>query len=337
MGGFDFFKLDLTNPDAKPERLPEPYNSLADDIFIDISNDEKHGFISSNRNGSVGDMDIFEIFFKAYKTTFEGLAVYKNDQTPANAEIIIIDKTTNKEVTRVTPDPKTGKYNVALENNKAYTFNVNGSEDNQAFTADITIPEQDKDVQTIQLIELQKLMNNDGQNNANEMLIKSDFETNNSGISLANFDIFDKSKASYSAVTDRIEIDVFNIADANFERFFGYNQNEVANLDRFNSFLSALEKAVKLKDSYVLTIDASASKVPTRTFKTNTKLAKKRATVARKAIEKYFKDKNIDISNKLEFNETSKVQGPNYKGDFDKNRSTYEQFQFVKIKVEQKK
>lgn len=337
MGGFDFFKLDLTNPDAKPERMAEPYNSLADDIFIDISNDEKHGFISSNRNGSVGDMDIFEIFFKAYETKFEGLAIYENDKSPASAEITIIDKATNKEVSRIKPDSKTGKYNVTLENNKEYIFNVSGTDKNQAFSAEIMVPEQNRDIQSIQVIELKSLMDENGQNNANILTIKSDFDNNNSENTLTNKGKFDSSKPLYNEVTSKIDIDVFNVAEAKFERFFGYNQNDVANLDRFNAFVSDIEKALKVEKNIIVTIEASASKVPTRTFKTNSRLAKIRATAPRKEIEDYFKAKNIDITNSIVFVEESKVQGPDYNKDFEENRAVYEQFQFVKLEISKSK
>ena len=333
MGGFDFFKLDLTDKNAKPVRMPEPYNSLADDIFIDVSNDERHGFISSNRNGSIGDMDIFEIFFKPYQTKFEGLAVYENDQSPASAEIIIIDKETNKEVARIKPDPTTGKYNVELENNKTYIFNVNGTAENQEFTAEISVPEQDRDIQSIQIIELKSLMDENGQNNANVLTIKSDFDNNSSDNSIANRVVFDKEKELYNEVSSTINIDVFNIADARFERFFGYNQNEITNDQRFNDFIVDIEKALKMEKNIVVEIEASASKVPTRTFRTNTRLAKKRAAVPRKKIEEYFTSKNIDISKVITFKEVSAVQGPNYKNDFKKNRLEYEKFQFVKINI----
>lgn len=333
MGGFDFFKLDLTDDKAKPVRMPEPYNSLADDIFIDVSNDERHGFISSNRNGSIGDMDIFEIFFKPYQTKFEGLAVYENDQSPASAEIVIIDKETNKEVTRVKPDPATGKYNVELENNKTYIFNVNGTEKNQDFTAEIAVPEQDRDIQSIQIIELKSLMDENGQNNANVLTIKSDFDNNSSENTITNRAILDKEKELYSEVSSTINIDVFNIADARFERFYGYNQNEITNVERFNAFMIDIEKALEMEKNIIVEIEASASKVPTRTFRTNTRLAKKRAAVPRKKIEEYFASKNIDISQTIVFKEASKVQGPNYKNDFEKNRMEYEKFQFVKINI----
>ena len=295
MGGFDFFKLDLTDKNAKPVRMPEPYNSLADDIFIDISNDEQHGFISSNRSGSIGDMDIFEIFFKAYHTKFEGLAVYENDQSPASAEIIVIDKDSNKEVARVTPDPTTGKYNLALENNKTYLFNVNGTADNQAFSAEISVPAQDKDIQSIQLIELKSLVDVNGQNNANMLTIKSDFDNNNAKNSLDARVVFDTEKDSYNEVSSTINIEVVNLANTNFERSFGYNENEIANDQRFKKFLTELEKVLKSEGAIVVEIEASASKVPTRTFVTNTRLAKKRAGVSKKEIESYFAAKNIEI------------------------------------------
>ena len=333
MGGFDFFKLDLTNPNAKPERMAEPYNSLADDIFIDISNDEKHGFISSNRNGSVGDMDIFEIFFKPFQTTFEGLAIYKNDKKPASdAEIVIIDKATNKEIYRLKPDPTTGKYNVVLENNKTYIFKVEASDKNMAFENEFTVPEQDRDITSIQVIELEKEVNNNGEITANVLTIKSDFDNNTSELSLDKLPNFDTNSKLYNEIKDRKELELFNLADAQFERHFGYNQNEIEHTERFDAFLSNLEKAIKLKGNVIVEIEASASKVPTRTFKTNKRLAKKRAEAPKKEIIEFLKQKGIDIS-KVTFKEESKVQGPNYKNDFDKNRALYEQFQYVKVSV----
>ena len=144
---------------------------------------------------------------------------------------------------------------------------------------------------------------------------------------------FDTTKELYNEVSSKIDIEVFNIDEAKFERFFGYNQNEVSNLERFNTFLKSIEKAIEIEKNIIVEIEASASKVPTRTFRTNTRLAKKRASVSRNAIEDYFKAKNIDITNAITFKEQSKVQGPDYKGDFEKNRATYENFQFVKIDV----
>jgi len=97
--------------------------------------------------------------------------------------------------------------------------------------------------------------------------------------------------------------------------------------------MTDVEKLLKKEGKLIVKIDASASKVPTRTFGTNQKLANKRASVSRVKIEEYFKEKGIDISNSVSFVESSKVQGPKYKNDFEKNRSLYEKFQFVKIEI----
>lgn len=333
MGGYDFFKLDLTDEDAKAVRMAEPYNSLADDIFIDISNDERHGFISSNRNGSIGDMDIFEIFYKPYETVFDGLAIYKNDNSPADVDIVFIDKETGKEVKRIKPDAKTGAYNVTLLNNKTYLIKVEGSEDNQSFSSEFTVPEQDKDISSIQLIALESLINKDGENNANTLTIQSDFDNNDADLTLGSLSNFDKSSSLYNEINERIDIDLVSLVDTKFERFFGYNQNKITNDQRFMSFMTDFEKLLKKEGKLIVKIEASASKVPTRTFGTNEKLANKRASVSRGEIEEYFKSKGIDIAGKITFEETAKVQGPNYKHDFKKNRNLYEKFQFVKIEL----
>ncbi len=337
MGGYDFFRLDLTDKNAKPVRMKEPYNSLADDIFIDISNDEKHGFISSNREGSMGDMDIFEIFFKPFNTTFEGLAVYKNDYSPAHAEIIIVDKETGKEIKRIKPDPNTGKYNVTLENNKTYVFKVNGNDDNEEFVLDFKVPEQDKDVHSIQVIELESHKNNKGQTDAKVLTVKSYFDNMDTQLALKTPPTFNKESEWYSELSKTNPIKVVDFADTKFERHFGYNQNEIEHDERFAQFLENLETILQTEGKVTVNIEASASKVPTRTFVTNKRLAKKRAEVPKDKIVAYFKSKGIDVSDKINFVINSAVQGPNYKNDFDTNRALYEEFQYVKVNVEKAK
>ena len=95
-------------------------------------------------------------------------------------------------------------------------------------------------------------MDENGQNNANVLTIKSDFDNNNSENSITNRVIFDTEKELYNEVSSTINIDVFNLAEARFERFFGYNQNEITNIERFNMFMIDVEKALKIEKNIVI-------------------------------------------------------------------------------------
>lgn len=59
-GGYDIFKLEWDGKEWKNiEQLPRPFNSPADDIFFILGEDQSSGFLSSNRVGGFGQMDIY--------------------------------------------------------------------------------------------------------------------------------------------------------------------------------------------------------------------------------------------------------------------------------------
>lgn len=80
MGGFDLYKIDLTNPNAKAERLPAPFNTVANDIFMVANNEGNKGFFSSSRNGGMGGMDLYEFEIKP-KEADTNLVVISTDET----------------------------------------------------------------------------------------------------------------------------------------------------------------------------------------------------------------------------------------------------------------
>ena len=81
-----------------------------------------------------------------------------------------------------------------------------------------------------------------------------------------------------------------------------------------------------------VTIEASASHVPTKTFGTNDKLSNSRMEAARKSLLDAVKAAGADPNGLLLESVNHLVQGPKYSGDF-KNKEKYGKFQFVKLKV----
>jgi len=88
------------------------------------------------------------------------------------------------------------------------------------------------------------------------------------------------------------------------------------------------------KGSINVSIHSSASQVPTKTFKTNEKLAETRAQKSLDVFKKSLIDKTFDKSNITLKRLSAVVDGPDYNNDFEQNKATYEQYQFVEIVVD---
>ena len=92
-------------------------------------------------------------------------------------------------------------------------------------------------------------------------------------------------------------------------------------------------QAEKGREAFEITIDASASKVPTRTYKNNMTLAEKRAQNMVDMLEKYISN-NASLKGKVTI-KTDKVgvNGPSYVYGTFKNIDKYVPYQYVKVNV----
>lgn len=117
-----------------------------------------------------------------------------------------------------------------------------------------------------------------------------------------------------------------------YEYYFKYNKN--VNDDAEPAWTSFIDKIVELSNRKIVfvTINASASKVPTRTFKNNAQLAASRANKLSDRIKEAFVAKGGNLK-KLKFIKKSAVGGPAYNGDWDLGRTKYEAHQYVKAKA----
>lgn len=119
---------------------------------------------------------------------------------------------------------------------------------------------------------------------------------------------------------------------AYFQRYFEYNAKDInRNNKEFVAFVNDIADLVKFRGYADIMITSSASKVPTRTWKSNSILTKKRAYDTKALLESVFKAKGIkeDQYNFIDIN--TLITGPEYKNDAQKNRSIYEKYQYVRI------
>jgi hypothetical protein len=84
-------------------------------------------------------------------------------------------------------------------------------------------------------------------------------------------------------------------------------------------------------------ITASASTVPTKTYKTNQNLSEIRANQAKNILIKEFRtitNANEDkIAPKIKYTIDAKVTGPSYQNDANSSKVVYEKYQYVFLKI----
>ncbi len=103
LGGLDVFvsTIDRTNGFGEVFNLGRPINSPADDFTFIINETTGTGYVASNREGGVGDDDIY-IFTRTQKIistcsqTLEGVVLDEQTNNPvANAKVLLLDGDTN--------------------------------------------------------------------------------------------------------------------------------------------------------------------------------------------------------------------------------------------------
>lgn len=119
---------------------------------------------------------------------------------------------------------------------------------------------------------------------------------------------------------------------AYFQRYFVYNAKDInRNNKEFVSFINDIAKLVQLRGYADIMITSSASKVPTRTWKTNDILSKKRAYDTKDLLEQVFAEMGIKKEQYNFIDINTLITGPEYKGDYKSNREVYEKYQYVRI------
>lgn len=122
------------------------------------------------------------------------------------------------------------------------------------------------------------------------------------------------------------------VEPVSFEKYYTYNMKDIAKSEKlFSDFVDGVVKMIEKRGYATISIEGSASKVPTTTFKTNDKLSRSRTSDARNRLIEAVEAKGVD-KKKLKFKSVnSLVQGPRYKNDFMENKAIYEKYQYIKL------
>jgi Tol biopolymer transport system component len=143
IGGYDLFKSSLENGLwSKPENLGYPINTFGDERFFCMSTDGKRAWISSDREGSSGELDIWEVDFSELKkevvpqteietpivpkgpalSIFSGKIVDARAAESLETPMVITERESGKEYAGQSDE--NGQYFFTLEGNKNYTVRI---------------------------------------------------------------------------------------------------------------------------------------------------------------------------------------------------------------------
>ena len=134
-------------------------------------------------------------------------------------------------------------------------------------------------------------------------------------------------------VEEPVEDEYIKETIKDYREYFIYNAISI-NTDNvyFTQFIEELTTLLKKNDQLKLTIDASASKVPTYKYSNNSNLASTRGKSAKNSIISALSKKGIDTK-RITFTLNVGVNGPKYKNDAKSNKVVYEKYQYVFVKV----
>ncbi len=161
MGGHDIFMSYFENGKwSEPINLGYPINTTREEIHFVLSTDKRTAYISSNREGSIGDYDIFKVdmtnYFKNQKdiptnvaqaitgstlTIMKGKVSDAADGKPIKAELTFKDVIDNQ--TYVTQSNETGEYFITLPSDKRYEVSTK-ADGYKPFTLKFKVPRNEE-------------------------------------------------------------------------------------------------------------------------------------------------------------------------------------------------
>ncbi|HTL82246.1 MAG TPA: hypothetical protein VL651_11100 [Bacteroidia bacterium] len=319
MGGFDIFFTSKDDSDKwiEPVNIGYPINTPDDDIFYCTSPDGKRSYFSSVRDGGYGEKDIY--MAEIQQPVTEGLTllkgrVYNADGSPltARVEIDVTNSNTGDPAGQYKPNAN-GKFTIILA--AGATYQISYMVDDKEYSNEIIDVPAGSEFNVIdRAIDLRDLV-----------LGKMPTDVVHDSLTKDSTGVHTKPKDLKAELTS-----TYNM---NFTMFFKYNISEIDPNDAdFKVFIDSCARHVDKFGELNLRITAAASQVPTKKFATNHDLAVDRANKAQAVIDKALRAKGVDMTKVHWVKVNAFVLGPQYKADFQKQKATYEKYQYVKVR-----
>jgi tetratricopeptide (TPR) repeat protein len=309
-GGFDLFycKRDALGNWSAPINMGAPYNTTYDDVFISTTIDGKTQYFSSNREGTKGSLDIYSV---QAPTNFSQITAFigkiktsTGEPLPEDVHLdFLLTTDTDQESFKDVfyPRLRDGLFYARLDPCKTFHLKMNNPKLDSPFHEETFITECDLDYQEVYR---EFVYNMD-----TKLIEPLESVIDTTGPAIAEFKNFE------------------------FLHYFDYNANRVEDNPSLQATISSIEEQIKNGRSEItIEIQSSASKVATKTYGTNERLAQLRAENLKKGLESKI-DANLLSSGKIKIEITNViVDGPAYKGD-SINISKYNSYQFVAFRT----
>lgn len=313
MGGFDILLSELQKDGTwgEAKNIGYPFNSTNDDLFYTTTVDGRTGYLTSYRMNGYGEKDIYEV-----KTNFLGV----KSVTVLNGEVLTTDGSLLPEELIFMAEVKChdcdsgpinhllytrkrdGKFATGLQACKTYTLTYYDAADNKVMGE-----ETFKTECTDEYREIFKHLMIDPVNRV--VVFPKDVPT------------------EPVVVTDYKNIEL--------KHFFDYNKNKLTvKKGELKNFVKEIEKQLTDgRQKVTVTIESSASYVPTKTYSSNDELAKLRAENMKYDLIEYFESDPKTKGKVIIVITKTIVQGPQYEQD-GKRHEKYKPFQYVFLKTE---
>lgn len=329
MGGFDIFfamKDDETGVWSEPTNMGYPINTPEDDVFYMTSPDGKRAYFSSVRAGGFGEKDIYiaeldQPIIQAL-TLLKG-RIYNADGKPLTqkVEINVTNSLSGEVIGVYRPNARTGNFTIILPTGGTYLISYVVDEKEYANEV-IDVPAGSEFTTIDRSMDLRDLVLGK---------IRSDvpLDTGNAGnqhVKLPGDTLIGKPLRDIKAALTESH-------NLSFTMFFKYNISEIDPKDPdFQVFIDSCIAHINKYGDISFRITAAASQVPTKKFPSNKALAEDRATKAQNVVNNALKARGVDMSKVKWVKVNAYVLGPQYKTDFEKRKTIYERYQYVKIR-----
>lgn len=295
MGGFDIFyshlKADKTW--TNPTNIGYPLNTVDDDVFLVTNPSGKRGYYSSAKAGGYGDKDIYEVYmdtsYSESVAILKGYIIEDSLETETETRILVSNLTTGEGPDVYRARAQDGGYIVVLKPCDNYLVEYIAGKE-LFHSENVSVPCDGG------YYELEKIID----------------------------------RAKDKLVLDSSEMESTKIDSAEYKKYFEYNKiDHKSEIEKFKKFIEDTKAIVGEDNMIRVTIEGSASRVPTQTWGNNFKLANARTEEAKKIVIEDLKAAGINMENVI-IETRSAVQGPKYEGDF-KDTGKYGVFQYVKL------
>jgi tetratricopeptide (TPR) repeat protein len=356
MGEFDLFRSEMQSTGSWTEgvNLGYPFNSTNVDTYYTTTLDGSRGYITTNRNDSHGNLDIYEVYseelrINKFQTVLQGKINTVGDKDIpddlAIAAVITCLDCETEDTRQIYPRLRDGVFMAGVEPGKTYKLEYKDLVNDvvmeeETFTTRLDPSKQELNLTALVDVDKKTVIDTD-----NSFAVNAEEENTNTDATISDTasDTITNTESNLSPNgTDETGTDVDNTAvdvapskNLEFMHYFGYNRNKLnINHGGFRKFIKEIEAQLnKGRQSITINIYSSASKVPTKTFGTNQKLAEIRAENMKSSLINYFEKKSA-LKGKVNISiVTSTIQGPEYEEDA-ANQEKYKPYQYVGLKTE---